>query len=150
METNSHAEIIMKRTVEITVSAYTEQRLLLTATTYQGEVLAKDISFDDLFDREDLRPINYITPLDRDIPETTVSGLRREVAELVQYNKDLRALRDERSSTCNSARYKELESADGPLRLLEEKVKIKGFVIRVMLRAATGVWPHQFRDLEIN
>lgn len=147
METNFHAENVMKRVVEITISSYTEQRVLLNATTYQGETLASDISFDDLFDREDLIPNSVVHPLH--VPDVVVSGLRRETSELVALKKELYKLREERSSTCDSARFKELESGDGPIRTTERKVMVKAFIVKIMLKALTGVWPHELRDLEV-
>lgn len=148
METNFHAENVMKRVVEITVSSYTEQRVLLNAVTYQGETLASDISFDDLFDREDLIPNSVVHPLH--VPDVVVSGLRREMADLVAFKKELYDLRSERASTCDRKRWDELESGDGPIRTLERKQMVKAFIVKVMLKAQTGVWPSEFRDLDIH
>ncbi|MFC3636060.1 hypothetical protein ACFONL_01475 [Camelimonas fluminis] len=139
----------MKTHVEISIAGYDEHNVLLQANHFQtGDIIATNLTCDELFACEELRPVNVIYPIS--VPDVSIPGLREQFAALSALSKEIDALEDERVSTTNTERYKSLTSAHGPIRSAKRQLAVRRLIVAFMLEAATGVSPRRYRDLGIS
>lgn len=126
--------------VELHVAGYADNAVLFTAKNFvTDEVLGDNLTFDDVFAHADWRVNGTYDPSKVEMQSL---DLNQAVNALQRFNVELDALRSEQYSCCDSARYAELTSVNGPVRKMEEMLKVQQFAVRVMIKASTGMWPH--------
>jgi len=136
--------------VQVSIKRVAHDGVRFDLATLDYQSVASDITYEELQDgvRDnnwrvfDSIDMNY-TP--SDVPTVSPEVCRAEMQKLQLMKAQLSALREEYGMS-TGARFKELDSNDGPIRNLQRDLNVVQASVQCLIRDVFGVWPREMHS----
>lgn len=125
---------------EIHLKEITAEKITFTAKSFEGEIVADDLSIDQIFDLNDFRVFSVWHPID--VPEVLCADMQKIVKGHITLLDEKKKLWEEKSVTCDGDRFKTIPIL---IHELEYKIKVYNMAAATCMKAAFGVWPHELK-----
>ena len=125
---------------EIHLKEITAEKITFTAKTFEGEIVADDLSIEQVFELPDFRVFSAWHPIK--VPEVLCADMQKIVKGHITLLAEKKKLWEEKSVTCDSDRFNTIPML---IHELECKIKVYNMASATCMKAAFGVWPHELK-----